>query len=418
MTARTFERAYLEEFFKLQRQQWENYADGARHNLSLVEADLHHLLLESRGSLDVRGRKGDVIRAIVLRGLVDLSPEVSELRNRLGNLRCDSSFGVTDENRKRRTLARKMKPDLLKLIALRERLSQELGFPSYAHLVMFSEELDYANVKGLVVQYLAAALPSARELAVRHEMSWSNWFSQLEHIGEPVKIPRPRAIAMSLLNLLGLDLAAPRIRFVAREQSLSGFCAVLSVPDDVRILMRQVRSLHGLATLFHELGHGVSHSLNRAKGLYKTWTASHDESMACVLERIGTICLFDADSQRLCSDIRTLETVRCALSFLFELALCKDPDVAESAYVEHYERLDLPVEDPTLWTLDSFRFLDPIYVHNYVLGAVIADATAEFLTQTFGHDYRAWGKWLSKHYFAEGRRVSLREKVAGIPVIF
>ena len=68
------------------------------------------------------------------------------------------------------------------------------------------------------------------------------------------------------------------------------------------------------------------------------------------------------------------------------------------------------VFDPSLWALDSFRSLDPVYIHNYIIGSVVAEKTVEFLKDEYGTDFQAWGNWLERNYFSDGRRRSLQEK--------
>jgi len=189
-----------------------------------------------------------------------------------------------------------------------------------------------------------------------------------------------------------------------------GYAGVLSVPDDIRILVSPIESLGNLLTLFHELGHAVTHSLNREEGLFKTWTAVYDESMAVVIEHIAATILLDKDSYEAAREIFVLESTRYAISFLFELSLWEHPQEAEKLYSQYYSRLGVDISDPSLWVLDTFRSIDPVYIHNLVIGAVVAKKTIELLKDEYGHNFQAWGKWLKKHYFMDGRRRSLKEK--------
>jgi hypothetical protein len=184
------------------------------------------------------------------------------------------------------------------------------------------------------------------------------------------------------------------------------------VPDDIRILVRPVRSLNRWLTLFHELGHAMAHALNAGPGIYKTWTAAYDEAMAMLTEYIALSVPSSGINREQAGELLLLEGMECALSALFEFALWQDPASAERLYVEHYEQAGVRVVSPDLWAADSFRSLDPVYKQNFVLGILVARRTIRFLEQEYGGNFRLWGQWLIDNYYADGRRRSLREKTA------
>lgn len=78
-------------------------------------------------------------------------------------------------------------------------------------------------------------------------------------------------------------------------------------------------------TLGHELGHALAHLRNRNSGLFLTWTTSFDESMAVTLEQIAARLWLTPEQRQVAHELWLLEGVRCALSFLFELALWENP---------------------------------------------------------------------------------------------
>jgi len=167
--------------------------------------------------------------------------------------------------------------------------------------------------------------------------------------------------------------------------------------------------------LLHELGHGAAHAGNQERGLFLSWTATHDEVMAIVLEHAAAELLLSDNYLAAARAIWAVESCRCALSALFEFALWQTPDRAEELYPTYYRQIVRDPGPPELWVLDSFRSIDPVYIYTYVVGAATANRTVSFLRNRFGNDGRRWGRWLANRWLASGRRLTLPEKLAAIP---
>jgi len=111
-------------------------------------------------------------------------------------------------------------------------------------------------------------------------------------------------------------------------------------------------------------------------------------------------------------DISLLENVRCAVSFLFELDLWLSQENPEELYLEHYGKLGLAIEDPMVWALDSFRSVDPVYIHNYVLGSIAADQIVNKLESLFlNQPPQLYGRWLEVELYSLGRQESWPSKL-------
>jgi len=203
----------------------------------------------------------------------------------------------------------------------------------------------------------------------------------------------PNIIIDKLLKKLGFIEVKDNIKIQYIKDGFSGYAAQLS-PNDIRIVVEPIESLDSLRTLFHELGHAILYSLNRGEGLFRILPACVDESMAVVFEYIATVLFVKGVDKEKVFELMTLEYIRCAISALFEFDLWKEPDKAEELYVKHYSKLGLKVNDPTIWAFDSFRSLDPVYIHNYVIGASLVEKLIEYLNQMYSNDFSAWGKWL------------------------
>jgi hypothetical protein len=418
MPAEEFERGYLELFWRRQRHQWDNYVVGASHDLCAVDDEIFRLVVSHKGSLEAPGRRGKVLRDIVARELVEKHPDAARLRNRLDD-RADydhafSAMQRSDPVQYKRLLAQRMKPDVLELMRVRQCLARDLGFPSYVALVLSTEGLELEWIVTLLEEYVEENLPTAKALIKRYDMSWPTWFSDLDTVGRIDLDLTPPGVMSRFLEYLGFERLKEAIPITVQEQAIEGYAGILSVPDDVRILVRPIGSLKRWLTLFHELGHALAHALNAQPGIFKTWTNVYGESMAVLIEHVAAFVLLDQANRESARALFVLENTRCAISALFELALWERPEAAESLYAQHHSQLGLHIASPEVWALDSFRSVDPVYVHNYVIGALVADKTINLLVREYGRNFRQWGEWLISNYYADGRTRTLREKTAVI----
>jgi hypothetical protein len=414
MLAQEFERRYLELFWKRQRYQWDNYVAVARHDLSAVDDEIFKLVASCRDTFEFSGRRGEVINTIMIRELVDKHPDVAQLRNRLDDWD-NYAHGLStaqkqDSAHYRLIVAQRMRHDVLQLMKIRQHLAQDLGFPSYVALVLSTEGLELESLITLLEQYLKDNLMAARALVKTHHLSWPTWFCDLDAIGHIDQDLNPPGIITPFLERAGFGQLQDTILSISQEQAIAGYAGILSVPNDIRILIRPVRSLRGWLTLFHELGHGIAHALNVETGVFRTWTGVYDETMAVVIEHIAAFMLLDQTNQEAAQALSVLESTRCAISALFELALWDHPEAAERLYVQHYSQLGFNIVSPEIWAVDSFRSIDPVYIHNYVIGALVANSTISLLNQEYGDDFQQWGEWLNSNYYVDGRGRSLQEK--------
>lgn len=398
------EAMYVVAWESRQRLLWENYAEGAQHDVARADALLYEACAAIPPALSDEPRR-ELLERVMTRGRVDFHPEVSELRARLDD---PASYAQASSQ------GEAMESDVLELIDLRDHLAREAGFPSYGHLVMWSERLDLDAVVGLIDSVRREVLPSAVDLVRRHEITIPRWW---DCIGEVAGTCResPAALARELLDRLGLSGVADRLTWVVMRQPISGFSAAVSVPSDVRILLGVGASWHTVGVAFHELGHAAAHSSNRSEGIATTWDTVHDEAMGVVMEKLGAAIMLGPEIRRRLQMVEALETARLATSFLFEVAVNRRPREARQLYAAFYQDL-APIGDPAAWASDSFRSVDPFHVHAYVVGGGIAGTVRDHLRDRLGQDHRGWGRWLVDNLYATGRNLHLFEKLAGAGV--
>ena len=405
MTPDAFENQYLDLFWHQQRLLWDNYACGYHHDLTPLDTRMYQSAAVN-WTLISSGRRRDVLKAVAIRVLVDCHTDTASIRNRLDNwdhYEIDlESQARSDPGQFRQQMGRRMEPDVRELMTRRQTLARELGFDSYPHLVLQTEDLALDPLKTALENYVQTHLSAVRKLIRQYRLTWPNWFSGLAQIGRPSRSGSDDLI-QHLLDSLGFPELTKQIRRVTQTHTLAGYAGILSVPDDIRILVRPPTSLSQEMTLYHELGHAVAHALNTQPGIFKTWTSAYDETMAVLMEHIAAAILFNPAQRRAAHVIQLLETTRCAISALFELELWQNPDQAHRLYLKHFSQLNIDPDPPEQWACDSFRSIDPVYIHNYTTGAIFASQTIPLLKKLFGSDYSRWGRWLTENLYSNGR---------------
>lgn len=355
---------------------------------------------------------GGLVDRIRRRALVDHHPDVARLRDRLDDW---AAYGPVPDRPTaawRRRLATAMEPDLVTLIRLRNDLARDLGAPSYGYLAMAAEGLVIDEVAATMEGLRTANLEEARVLAAEAGVTIETWFAGLDRIAGPTEIDAVAA-ARELATRLGCGDLFERIRWTVRDGPLAGWAAAVSIPDDVRVLVRPDRSLRDLATVFHELGHALAYAGTRSTGIRAIPGDTQDEVMGVVLELIGVrLALRPAARARL-RRVGVMEMARVATSALFEIAIQDEPERAREVFDAWHGPL-VAVPDPVAWAADSFRSVDPFRIHAYALGAKLGEAVVSRLESRLGDDPAAWGAWLREELWAQGRRTTFADLEAQV----
>lgn len=410
-----FEKEYMDKYWKLRTAQWNNYFENKNYNLTDLDTEIYNFIKQYIDKVHSLDRKSQVAVSIIKKDYVDKNPDVSVLRNKIDNEKNYSciipEFIKADKYKYKLALSEKMKEDVIKLMSVRNSLSKQSEFNSYPELIFVTEEIDKNNIIRSLNRFLDCNLPKAKKIIKKYDIKWETWFSDLNRISIINKQYDPVKLMKQLLDTIGFFEVMDGIKIYFREKGITGYAAQLS-PNEIRIAMKPIESLNILRTLFHELGHAVSYSLNRGTGIFKILPASQDEAMAVVMEYIAfnLLELNSKDKEKM-YELITLEYVRCAISSLFEFDLWDNIENAEELYIKHYSKLGLKINEPSIWVLDTFRSIDPVYIHNFAIGALLAEKMINYFESLYSVDYNKWGHWLYDNIYKDGRGKPFSEKI-------
>jgi len=412
-----FETEYMKLYWKSREYQMSNYFENTNYDLTIIDNQIFELASKYRKLIKVYDRKTELASLLIERDIIEKSLEVSKLRNKIDNPdnynHLISDEIKNDKNQYKLTLSSVMKNDVIDLIKLRDDLSKKAGYSSYSALILRVEELDRKNLINLLNNYLDNNLNMAIKIIDKYNIKLESWFSDIKKINLNIPMVNVNQLINQFLEKLGLSDIKDNLKITFLDQGIAGYASEVA-PSDLRIFLSPITTLFDLNTLFHELGHAISYHFNQEKGLYKILPNSYDEAMAVVIEHIAANILFDRKIKEKFEEIEILEYTRCAISALFEFELLENPQQAEELYIKYYSKLNLKINNPSLWSLDSFRSIDPVYIGNYVIGAELSREIINYLHTNYSSNYKEWGKYLINNIYFDGRKRPFKEKIKNI----
>lgn len=295
---------------------------------------------------------------------------------------------------------------------IRDEISRKNGYASYPDLILEINGIQRSELIKLLENFLEANIYKAKKTIIKYNISFNNWFSDLDSIGLLDKRLSSKKAVNKILESLGFDYVKDKIsiEYGEGEFDFTGYASELD-PNNIKIVIDKVVSINDLRTLFHELGHGIFYAINEKEHLFRIVAPSQDEIMAVIFEYIGMEILLDKIDREIVEEIINLEYTRAAISALFEFSLWENPNYGDELYCFFYEKLGFVIEDTSVWPWDSFRSIDSVYIHNYVIGANYGEKLLGFLKKQYGYDYKLWGEWLKEHLYIDGSSRSIKEKL-------
>lgn len=393
--------------------QWKNYYDNSNYDFSPIDTNVFQIVNKYNNIIEPIDRKSKIACSLIRKNLIEKNPLVANLRNYIDNLEnYTKNIPINiDRNSYLIEVSSRMKNDVLQLMSSRNYLAKNLGYSSYPNLILSDAEIDKDMLIKSLNDYVNINLPIVKDLICKYEIRWNSWNSDLNNINTPINHLNYFEVINRFVNKMGFDLNYNNIKIIFKEHEIAGSASEVS-PNDIRVVVAPIKSLSDLTTLFHELGHAISYYYNKEEGLYKIPFPCYDEAMAVVLEHIAPKILFDDNIQKKITDIQLLEYTKCAISSLFEFDLWENPENAEDLYVKHYSKLGFEINNPIIWAFDSFRSIDPVYIHNYVTGAILAKKLIAYFIQNYSDDYKKWGAWLVNNIYLDVNKIIFKEKLA------
>ena len=408
-----FKLEYIPLHYEFKRQQFANYFEGGKYNLNIVDEEIFKLVRKYFNRIENTDRESQIANFIIAKNLVDKNPNVSRLINFIDDLdNYDLLYEGMDAKKAKLAKDKRIKEDVVEAMNIRDALAQKNSYESYPDLIFDINGIERETLLMLLETFLEKNINKARETIKNYDISFKTWFRDLDKIGILDGTVSSEKSVNKLLESLGFEDIKDKISIEYGEGQFdfTGFACELA-PNKIKVVVDKVTSINDLRTLFHELGHGIFYGLNEGEELFRIVAPSQDETMGVIFEYIGMEIVLAKRDRKIVEEIINLEYTRSAISALFELSLWEKPNYGDELYKYYYEKLGLSIEDLSLWPWDSFRSIDSVYIHNYVIGASYGEKLIEYLKNQYGNDYKLWGKWLKEHLYIDGSSRSIKEKL-------
>ncbi len=380
----------LQEFLNAARAfgkaEWEAIVEGVENDMTLIDETLYSLARESEA-------KPPVIK----RALVEHHPEVARYRRKIETYEGYPKDDIL-------TLSRAMRPDVVKLMELRNMVAQNLGYIDYKDLECELSRIHEETIKDRLQEIVEKDSGEAEALIEKHSMSWESWFQDLRKMTALEETLQPQDIVENVAETFGFDKLPNVVNIHQNEQGIAGFARKFS-DSDIRIAGRIIDNASDLKTFLHELSHAILYAYNTPENLEDFLLPAKDEFLANLLENILVKYVCTQTQRRLIQKVNLLEKIRMSLSALFELDLWNKVKTPEERFTYHYERL-MPVEHPEYWALDSFRSIDPLFMQYYPLGLLAGENMLVIIDQE-GLEGKELGAWLREHLINRAAHVEM-----------
>lgn len=313
-------------------------------------------------------RLGEAIAPLAKeRGLIRLAVEcdaqVAELRNRLDDW---ENYGGVGTDRLAR--ARRMRPDVLELMARRNAAAERMGYADYPAAVLASDGMTEAFLGEQLEAFLECRLAGLAHRARSEKVAMENWFRWL-YDRYPLERPmEPLPLLSAFARKLGMEGVLERLE-LSQEPGFG--CAGMISPTRIRLQTEEIVDVRSWHTLFHEFGHACLYAL-LPEGRLPWLSQGVDEWIAVLFENAGIHMMGDERLRAHALETVRADYARAAVSARFELALWRNMAQPEALYEAHYAALGVRVS-PEEWALDSFRSIDCMVIGAYALGQRLAD---------------------------------------------
>ncbi len=366
-----------------------------------------------------------------------------------------------------KTIGREVEETVRELARLRNRLAREAGYPDHYHRSLDLQEVDAAELAGIMSDLESATDAPFRELKTRFDSRIKEQFGVESvmpwHLSDPFFQEPPEdpdlemdcyfegkdleALTRKTYDILGLDVRGVMAKsdlYEREGKSQHAFCLGVGrdYPYDVRVLANLKpgkADAYWADTMLHEFGHAVYDRHINPKLPYFLRSVAHINTTEAIALMMGNLSedegwlssvagvplgSLEENRDRLAARYRSNRLVftRWALvMFHFEQALYADPDRNDlnTMWWDLVERLQMvtrpPGRDEPDWAAKLHIAMAPVYYHNYVLGHLISAQLRNYLethiTRGPFYENEAAGRYLLESFFGPGARESWKDTV-------
>jgi len=343
-------------------------------------------------------------------------------------------------------LAEANRADLRRLIGLRNAGARALGYRDYVDLVLKLQELDESWLHQTLDRLAAEARPLYRALIGSLERKigegplapWDVAFAMRQGFQLPDSyFPADKALERlrATVRGIGFEIDSLPIRTVVRDIPFGGYTVAVRIPSDARFIVNPSEGHGFYTTTFHEYGHSLQAActtiewpiLKEYEWVLGAHTPAYSEGMAEVLGGFARradwlrsmAAVPEAEVERYRTQLLPAQMAARLFDLLLNMrvelaAYAGEEDMAacERRLTSDVRLLQFPAEDPPQWEANTWYTSYPVYWHNYILAALIADQINETITERFGSTANPEvSGYLRANFYATGNAVPWMDRI-------
>jgi hypothetical protein len=407
-----------------------------------------------RGALGLRllgdaraARLSDQLEAVINEHRFEIDGRAVS-RSELGEMRRSDDPRVRRRTRSvEHDLHRLAAPVATELLRRRRELAKELGHPSF-HAAMLevrganpaTTHRVLADLDARTRRPLFEALgPGGRMVRRVRVASWD-----VDHVlHRQASVPHQRfladrahPVALGIYRAFGFDVAGWNLDLRVRDFAFGGQTIAITVPNDVRLVVRALPGIRYYGLLLHELGHAVAvRSTEVSEPLFKgyewvpglldpAFAEGSAEFFGRLLDEASVLRDHlglepqEIETVRRARRLETLLSIRRGLvASAFERAALEQDGANLDALSLDVERrvsgLFVPRDAEPVWATSPFLATYPVYTQSYQLAACVAVQVRDALKARFGEGWISpeAGAYLRERFLSDGARWTLTEKL-------
>lgn len=382
-------------------------------------------------------RRVEIWNNVLIVSRVEFDNEVLEQRKKL-----EYWFNVANKTEK--PSYEIISEELLKLVKLRNKKAQEIGYDNYVHLsfetnylgfdwfFQFINELDIST-KDDYIKKLSKF--NFKEKATYKDVIFLlNRFSLNQAFSESQKISTSH-IAENSLGDIGFDLSTLPINLKEKKlpSGIGGQGISINIPHDFNIVIFPNANLH---ILMHEIGHGLQ-GVNTQIGIpilegyewiYGSYSAAFSEGLAEVIASFTRNFYWQEKhtiltNKEIIKRKATMDEFACVFirfqiyNIMNEIDLYLHPETTyldiKNKNAKKYLMLSKPITYDN--DLNNIMYITyPLYLQNYLLADIISTQIHSTLMEKFGEDYvfnKEVGTFIIKYFYKDGEYFPWQERL-------